>query len=91
MELCVYVCARVSVCVCVHVCVRVIDSPSINDRKSASVDGPGPASQAQHSQDKGPEQLAVGIRQRRSVPQRPGVVHKSLNVLQKGQSSPLMS
>lgn len=75
---------------CVCVCVA---SPSINNRKSAAVNGAGPASQAQHSQDEGPDELAVGIRQRHFVPLHPRVVHKSLNVLQKGQRSrdPILS
>lgn len=69
--------------VCELVCVRAVASPPINDRKSATVNDPQPAPQAQHSQDEGPDELAAGIRQRRLVPLRPRVVHKPLNVLQK--------
>lgn len=66
---------------------RVLVPPSVNDRQPAAVNGPGPASQAQHGQDEGPDELAVGVGQRRPVPLRPRVVNKPLDVLQKGQRS----
>lgn len=60
-------------------------SPAVSDREAARVNRPGPGSKTQHSHDEGPDELVGGVSHRSSVPQHPGVVHKTLNMLHRGQ------
>lgn len=60
-------------------------SPAVSDGKAAAVNGACPGSKTQHSHDEGPDELVGRISHWSSVPQHPCVVHKTLNVLRKGQ------
>lgn len=69
---------------CIKVCISI---PAVSDGNAAAVNGPGHGPKTQHGHDEGPDELVGGVIHWSSVPPQPGVVHKTLNMLQKGQGT----